>query len=138
MAALDSYHAGEIESIVECVLDALELAVVLGTRLAQNVDAVLEEWRVLITERRGSAAHALPSLLVRQPVVDTAYVSKELGITDRAARDLIDKACERGILSKMGNAKRGAFYQAGELIDLLEEASNTQGVRRAAMISQAR
>ena len=31
------------------------------------------------------------------------------GITDRAARNLVEVACERGILAKMGNAKRGAF-----------------------------
>jgi hypothetical protein len=57
-------------------------------------------------------------------------VAHALGITDRAARTLVETACERGILSKMGNAKRGAFYQATELIDVLEEISSVQGIRR--------
>ena len=92
----------------------------------------LGAWRAANTDRAGSASHSLPALLVEQPVVNTAYVAERLGITDRAARSLIDVACERGILQKMGNAKRGAFYQAGELIGILEEASSLQGIRRIA------
>ena len=65
-------------------------------------------------------------------MVDAAYVSAHLGITDRAARSLIKVACERGILDKMGNARRGAFCQASDLISVLEEASSPQGIRRIA------
>lgn len=39
----------------------------------------------------------------------------------------------RGILSKMGNAKRGAFYQADDLLSVLEEASSVSGIRRMAI-----
>ena len=84
------------------------------------------------TDRVGSASHRLPALLVEQPVVDVAYVASHLGITDRAARNLIDAACGRDILAKMGNAKRGAFYQAADLIVVLEEASSLEGIRRIA------
>ena len=66
-------------------------------------------------------------------MVDVAYVASHLGITDRAARNLIDAACERNILAKMGNAKRGAFYQATDLIVALEEASSLEGIRRIAV-----
>ena len=132
MAALGAYHEGEIEPIVGCLADALELAVVVGSRVASEVDAVLEAWRSGNADRAGSASHRLPALLVEQPVVDAAYVAKRLGITDRAARTLVGVACERGILSKMGNARRGAFYQAADLIDILEEASRLEGIRRIA------
>ena len=132
MDALDAYHAGEIEPIIGCLADALELAVVIGSRIASDVDAVLDAWRAVNTDRAGSASHGLPSLLVEQPVVNAAYVAEHLGITDRAARTLIETACERGILLKMGNAKRGAFFQAVELIGILEEASSLQGIRRIA------
>lgn len=132
MRALDAYHEGAIEPIVACLVDALELAVVIGGRVAQSVDAVLDEWRGLNAERKGSAAHRLPGLLVEQPVVNTVYVAEHLGITDRAARTMLETACERGILSRMGNAKRGVLYQADALIDILEEVSSTQGIRRVA------
>ncbi|MBQ9020915.1 MAG: Fic family protein [Eggerthellaceae bacterium] len=132
MGALDAYHAGEVEPIVSCLADALELAVIIGSRIASDVDAVLDAWRAANMDRVGSASHKLPALLVEQPVVNAAYVADSLGITDRAARNLIEVACERGILQKMGNAKRGAFFQAGELIGILEEASSLQGIRRIA------
>lgn len=130
MGALDAYHAGNIEPMIYCLADALELAVVVGSRIASDVDAVLDAWSAANTDRAGSASHDLPALLVEQPVVNVAYVAERLGITDRAARALVETACERGILSKMGNAKRGAFYQADELIGILEEVSSLQGIRR--------
>lgn len=132
MKALDAYHEGEVEPIISCFADALELAVVIGLRIAADVDTVLDAWRAANTDRAGSASYSLPALLVEQPVVNVAYVADRLGITDRAARNLIETACERSILSKMGNAKRGAFYQADELIEVLEEASSLQGIRRIA------
>lgn len=101
----------------------------MGSRVASELDEVLEEWRARNNDRKGSASHRLPALLVERPVVDVACVARGLGITDRAARTLVETACERGILSKMGNARRGAFYQATELIDVLEEVSSAQGIR---------
>ena len=132
MDALDAYHAGAIEPMIECLADALELAVVIGSRIASDVDEVLAGWAIENTDRAGSASHRLPALLVEQPVVDIAFVASRLGITDRAARNLVEVACERGILAKMGNAKRGAFYQAPGLIAVLEEASSLEGIRRIA------
>lgn len=132
MQVLTAYHEGDVESIVECLADALELAVVIGTRIASDVDEVLGEWHLRNDDRAGSASHRLPALLVEQPVVDTTFVANGLGVTDRTARTLVEVACERGILTKMGNARRGALYQASELINILEEASNLPGIRRMA------
>lgn len=132
MGALDAYHDGAVEPMVECLADALELSVVIGSRIASDVDEILAGWVSVNTDRVGSASHRLPALLVEQPVIDVSYVASHLDITDRAARNLIETACERGILVKMGNAKRGAFYQATELIAVLEEASSLEGIRRIA------
>lgn len=133
MSALNTYHDGSFEPMIKCLTDALELAVVIGSRIASDVDDILARWASANTDRVGSASHRLPALLVEQPVVDVAYVASHLGITDRAARNLIDAACERDILAKMGNAKRGAFYQATDLIVVLEEASSLEGIRRIAV-----
>lgn len=132
IGALEAYHDGAIEPIIECLADALELAVVIGSRIASGVDKILARWTSENTDRVGSASHRLPMLLAEHPVVNAAFVASHLDITDRAARNLIEVACERGILAKIGDAKRGAFYQAPELIAVLEEASNLQGIRRIA------
>lgn len=130
MHALDAYHLGEVDPIIERLADAIELAIVVGTRIALDVDEVIGSWHELITDRVDSASHKLPALLVEQPVVDTGFVARELGVSDRTARTLVDVARERGILSKIGNARRGAYYQATDLIAVLEEASSIQGIRR--------
>ena len=132
MEALEAYHDGAVEPIVECLADALELSIVIGSRIASDVDEILAEWAFGNTDRAGSASYRLPALLVEQPVVNVAFVASRLGISDRAARNIIATACERGILTKMGNAKRGAFYQASDLIAVLEEASSLEGIRRMA------
>ncbi|MEG0477232.1 MAG: Fic family protein [Raoultibacter sp.] len=132
MEALDAYHEGEIEPIVGLLIDALELAVVVGSHIASDVDEILAGWRERTTQRKGSAIYQLPALLVEQPVVSIASVADKLKISDRAARSLVEIACDRKILTKIGSAQRGAFYQASELIEILEEASSIQGIRRIA------
>ncbi|MDD6652192.1 MAG: Fic family protein [Eggerthellales bacterium] len=132
MAALNAYHSGQIEPIVRQLLNALELAMTLGVRMAHSIDEVIGKWDSLTTERKGSAARRLASILVEQPVINVPYAAAKLDISERAARNLIETACERGILTKMGNAKRGSFYQASELIEILEEASDIGGIKRMA------
>lgn len=133
MDALDAYHEGDIEPVIKCLLDALELAVVIGAGMANAIDAVIDGWREAIQERKGSAIFKLPGLLVEQPVVNAALVSEKLELTERAARNLIGRACEYGMLTKMGNARRGVFYQASDLIDVLEEVADKEGVRCSAL-----
>jgi Fic family protein len=130
MSAISAYQTGDIEPIVERIIDALDMAIIIGERIAVQVDAVLDGWKETINERKASAIHRLPEVLVEQPVVNIAYLARALGITERAASSLVERACEYGILKKMGNAKRGAFFQAADLIDILEEASSAEGIRR--------
>lgn len=130
MQAIKSYQGGDISPIVNQLTGALELAVSLGNLAAVRVDEVIEEWKDQITERSGSAIWQLPNLLIEQPVVDTAYVSTKLGITQRAALSLLDRACEYGIVRAAGNFHRGSFYQADALIEVLDQISDISEIRR--------
>lgn len=133
LKAITCYQQGDPFPIIEQLVDALELALVIGARVASRADEVIDRWRATITERAGSAIHRLPGLLVAQPVVDANYVANGLEITPRAARSLVERACAYGILKRMGNARRGVFYQAPELIAIAEEASSMEGIRRLAL-----
>jgi len=130
MEALASYHEGEVEPIVKTLVNALELSVFIGGKIARRVDEIVEEWQSLNTDRAGSASYRLPSLLIEHPVVDVSLVASDLGTTDRAARSIVERACERGILTRMGNARRGVLYQASDIIDVLEEVPNLPDIRR--------
>lgn len=132
MEALAAYHDGNLEPIIIRLADALELACVIGLRIGDDVAEVLDRWEEANTDRKGSASLRLPALLVKQPVVNIAYIVSHLDISDRAARNLVETACERRILERTGTERRGVFYQATELIAILEEASSLEGIRRIA------
>ncbi len=130
MDSIRTYQRGDPVPVIENVVEALELACSVGLTVTRAFDDVLAGWRGLMTERSGSAIYRLPAVLVEQPVVSTAYLAEHLGITVRAAGNLVARACEYGILRPIGNRRRGVFYQADELINLLEEVSSAEGVRR--------
>lgn len=71
-----------------------------------------------------------PALLIEQPVVNSDYVVNELEVTRRAATSIVNRACEHGILKPVGTMRRGDFYQAPELIAVLDEISSMAGIRR--------
>lgn len=130
MASIKDYQGGNPLPVIEQLVDALELAVTLGTLVARRIDEVMASWRERMTERRGSSILHLPDVLAEQPVVDSAYLAERMGITRRAATSLIERALGYGIIRPVGNRKRGEFYQASELIDVLEEVSDMHAVRR--------
>ena len=53
-----------------------------------------------------------------------------LEITPRAARDVIFRAMSYGMLRRVGSARRNVFYQADDLVDVLDEVSSVRGMRR--------
>lgn len=135
-ASLDAYQQGDPISVVERLVDALDLSLSIGKIVARDIDEVMAEWQGKITERVGASIHRLPQLLAEQPVVDIAYVAQRLDITTRAASTLVNRACEYAMLRPVGNRHRGEFYQSDALIDVLEETASLPGIRR--MLSSAR
>ncbi len=130
MEAIRGYQQGDPAAIVDRLADALEVALGIGNLVAERLDAVLERWRSVMVERAGSSIHRLPAVLVEQPVVDARYLASCLEITPRAANNLLERACAYEILTPIGNARRGVFYQASELIETLECISDIHSIRR--------
>lgn len=130
MKSLEAYQEGNPVAVVEQLVDALELSLMVGRLVARNLDGVFAGWRGRMTERANSSIHRLPLVLAEQPVVTVPYVAEKMGITTRAAQNLVSRACEYEILRPLGNRRRGVFYQADELIDVLEEASSLPSIRR--------
>ncbi len=132
-AYLDSianYQQGDIAEVVSQLTNALELSCHVGYRASRELDAVMERWSAAMTERHGARIRELPSLLVRQPVVDIAFVAHELSITSRAASALVNRACEYGMLRPMGNRRRGEYFQSDAILHVLDQISDVQGIRR--------
>lgn len=130
MQALSSYQQGDPEPIIDQLADALDSAIVIASLVSARVAEIDDAWRGRIIERASAKIHELPALLWEQPVVDSAYVAQRLGVTRRAATDLINRACSYEILRPLGRAQRGDFYQVPDAVDLLDEISSIAGIRR--------
>lgn len=130
MGALSCYQQGDPAPIIEQTCSAIDLALVVGQRTSRAIADLTESWAARMHERSGSRIFDLPALLVEQPVVNSSYVANGLRITRRAATSIINRACEYGMLKPLGNMRRGDFYQAPELIAILDEISSMAGIRR--------
>lgn len=130
MSSIDSYQAGDPLPIVGCVCDALEIALALGIRARTSLARIVENWRNVIVERAGSVIHDLPELLIEHPVINVLLVAETLGVSERAARDVVKRAEEYGMVRRIGTARRGVFYQADDILDLLDELAGEHAMRR--------
>lgn len=131
MASLDAYHDGDYEAPVIQLLDALEIACVVGKMAAKRLDGVIEMWSSALTQRKGSSIYRLIDVLVEQPVVNRSYLADRLQITTRAASSLISAACEHGMLRPVNKSQRATFYQSDDVIEVLEDISDMHSLRRS-------
>lgn len=127
--ALQSYREGDPLVIIEELVSALELALFVSRVTGTSIESLLEDWDSLVGHRKGSKIRQLPKTLVKQPVVNSAYLADSLGVTQRTATTLILRACEYGMLRHMGKRQRGDFYQSDAIINVLDEINEASTFR---------
>ena len=127
--ALQSYREGDPLVIIEELVSALELALFVSRVTETSIESLLEDWDSLVGHRKGSKIRQLPKALVKQPVVNSAYLADSLGVTQRTATTLILRACEYGMLRHMGKRQRGDFYQSDAIINVLDEINEASTFR---------
>lgn len=127
--ALQSYREGNPLVIIEELVSALELALFVSRVTETSIESLLEDWDSLVGHRKGSKIRQLPKTLVKQPVVNSAYLADSLGVTQRTATTLILRACEYGMLRHMGKRQRGDFYQSDAIINVLDEINEASTFR---------
>lgn len=127
--ALQSYREGDPLVIIEELVSALELALFVSRVTETSIESLLEDWDSLVGHRKGSKIRQLPKTLVKQPVVNSAYLADSLGVTQRTATTLILRACEYGMLRHMSKRQRGDFYQSDAIINVLDEINEASTFR---------
>lgn len=127
--ALQSYREGDPLVIIEELVSALELALFVSRVTETSIESLLEDWDSLVGHRKGSKIRQLPKTLVKQPVVNSAYLADSLGVTQRTATTLILRACEYGMLRHIGKRQRGDFYQSDAIINVLDEINEASTFR---------
>lgn len=116
--------------IIEELVSAIETSLVIGNIVSKEISMIIQKWEDKIGERKTSSTYKLIYLLIEQPVINSMYLSDKLNITIRAANQLIDRAIDYGVLTKFGTAQRGIFYQANDIIDIMNLISDNKIIRR--------
>lgn len=127
--ALDSYRAGDLEPIVEQMCDASYAAVGNGRQLAADLRDVRDGWVGLIKARSDSTVWKVADLLVRQPVVDSTLLEKELGVSNTNALIALKKLEDAGILTSYRSSRRGRAWRSTEVLQCLDSFAARAGRR---------
>ena len=69
-----------------------------------------------VTARSDSTVWPLTDLVLRQPVINTAVVQGELGVSRTSAMKTIGRLVEIGVLAEVGGRRRSIRWQSGEVL----------------------
>ena len=119
--ALGAYRSGDIAPIVRAIAEASFAAVHNGRILVGDLETVQLEWRDRVKARRDSAAHRLVSILLRQPVIDSAAAATELGISTVNAQVAINRLVDAGILTQISSGRRNRIWLAKDVMRVFDE-----------------
>ncbi|MFL0516975.1 Fic family protein [Brevibacterium luteolum] len=130
-AALDAYRRGDAGPIIRAFTQAARTAAVTAAELVDSLTVELEHSRSRLTGLRADAAAwtALP-VLIGQPVVNTRYLTTQLGMGEMTALRALATLTERGVLTEITGRARGRVWQHRGILDVLDDYAAT--IRRMA------
>jgi Fic family protein len=125
---LVDFRAGRVDEWVELFADATRVAGREAERLAREIEALEERWiERLGRPRRDSSAYVVLAALPAHPVVDVATVRRLASISDVAAGRLLNRLEQAGIVTRIGDRRRGRAWEARDLFDLVSELEERRG-----------
>lgn len=118
---LASYRAGQITESCATFATAIRKAAVHATRLGEQCERMLPQWRKQLGRvRSGSAAKRLLPIVVAQPVLDAKQAEQAIGVSDEAARLGLITLEKAGVIRRRGSSPHGRTWIAEDAVDLLE------------------
>ncbi len=127
--ALTAYREGDPAPIVEKLANASFAAAANGRQLVLDLRTVRRTWEDKIKARRGATAWQLADVLLRQPVIDTPTVARELGVTPQNALRAIRPLAAANILEEFTGFARNRMWQSREVLDALDDFAARAGRR---------
>lgn len=128
-AALDAYRGGDVDRIVQLFARAAIDVAERGSWLAAELVAVREEWNEQLTARADALAWRVLDLLLQRPVLTTAAVSTEFGVSAETARNALDRLEADGIVISAQLDKRQRGWRSPDVLALLDEFAEASGRR---------
>jgi hypothetical protein len=91
--------------------------------------AIRAGWQDTVRARADAGAWRVADLLLRQPVLDSPLVSRELGVPPQNAVRVLAPLIEAGVLTEFTGQKRNRMWQAREVLDALDAFATRAGRR---------
>jgi Fic family protein len=128
--ALIGYRQGDPEPIVSMVCSASLIAVANGRTLVSDLRSIRKEWGERLKTRKGSDALRLADLLIRQPVITTDVMTRELGVTPNNVARIVGPFVTAGILIASRTGSRGrVVWRSPEVLSELDSFADRAGRR---------
>ena len=128
-ATLDAYRGGNVDRIVQLFARAAIDAAERGSWLAAELGAVREAWNEQLTARADALAWRVLDLLLQRPVLTTAAVSAEFGVSAETARNALERLEADGIVISAQLDKRQRGWRSPDVLALLDEFADAAGRR---------
>ncbi|GCE75942.1 Fic family protein [Cellulomonas biazotea] len=131
--ALTAYREGDLAPIVDAMAQASFDAVVNGRHLVADLREVRERWAASVRARSDSSVWPLIDLVLRQPVVNTAVVQHELGVSHTNAMKAVTRLVEVGALAPVGGRRRSILWESSPVLAALDAFAARAGRRRVGL-----
>ncbi len=128
-AALTAYRDGDPNPVVTAFTDGTLAALTNASALVAELRAIRAGWQDTVRARAGAGAWRVADLLVRQPVLDSPTVARELGVPVQNAVRVLAPLLEAGVLTEFTGRRRNRMWQAREVLDALDAFAARAGRR---------
>lgn len=128
-AALTLFREGDAAPIVRRFAQACRFAATSGRKLIDDLCEQLDEARSNLRGVRSDAAvwRVLPNLIA-QPIINTRYLQRTVGLSKPQAERAIKTLSERGVVMARTGKQRSVVYEHRGILDVLDEYA--AGLRR--------
>ena len=100
-----------------------------ATSAYRELRAVRAVWGESVRARAYSAVWRVEDLLLRQPVLDSPTIARELSIPPQNAVRVLQPLLDAGVLSEFTGHRRNRMWQAREVLDALDSFAARSGRR---------
>jgi Fic family protein len=119
---LNDYRIGAIDRWSAAFAYTCRLAATESVRLGSRIESMQEEWRRRAGRPRGgSSADRIIDLLPAIPIMSVASASRELGVSDEAARTALMSLAAADVVRKITAGRYARAWAADDLFDLLND-----------------
>jgi Fic family protein len=108
---------------------ASSTAITNGRLLVADLNQIRERWIAAVTARSDAVVWRVIDLLLKQPVVDSALIQRELSATSANAARALRQLDDLGIITEFTDKKRNRLWQASEVLSALDGFASRAGRR---------